>query len=109
MSQQGLTAEKPQPKESPPKGLAALRVLRHPAMLRLWLAQVLYLSIQSTATYALIVQTTDATHSATLVGLVIIALTLPPFLFSAPAGALVDRLDRRRVLWVSNVLRALSA
>lgn len=86
-----------------------LRVLRHPAMLRLWLAQVLYLSVQSTASYAMIVQMTDATHSATLVGLVIIALTLPPFLFSAPAGALVDRLDRRRVLWVSNALRAISA
>ena len=71
--------------------------------------QVLYLSVQSTASYAMIVQMTDATHSATLVGLVIIALTLPPFLFSAPAGALVDRLDRRQVLWVSNVLRALSA
>jgi MFS family permease len=97
------------PNERSPKGVAALRVLRHPAMLRLWLAQVLYLSVQSTASYAMIVQMTDATHSATLVGLVIIALTLPPFLFSAPAGALVDRLDRRRVLWVSNVLRALSA
>ncbi len=110
MSQQGLTAEqKPQPKEDSPQGLAVLRVLRHPAMLRLWLAQVLYLSVQSTATYAMIVQMTAATHSATLVGLVIIALTLPPFLFSAPAGALVDRLDRRRVLWISNALRALSA
>jgi MFS family permease len=110
MSQpESITEPQTQSNERSPKGLAALRVLRHPAMLRLWLAQILYLSVQSTASYAMIVQMTNATHSATLVGLVIIALTLPPFLFSAPAGALVDRLDRRRVLWVSNVLRALSA
>jgi MFS family permease len=51
---------------------------------------------------------TDETHSATLVGLVIIALSLPLVLFGAPAGALVDRLDRRRILWISNVVRALS-
>jgi MFS family permease len=110
MSQHAPTAKPQMPlNQHPSKGLAVLRVLRHPAMLRLWLAQVLYLSVQSTASYAMIVQMTDVTHSATLVGLVIIALTLPPFLFSAPAGALVDRLDRRRILWVSNVLRALSA
>lgn len=88
---------------------AVLRVLRHPAMLRLWSAQVIYLSAQSTAGYALIIQMTNATHSATLVGLVLIALILPPFLLSAPAGALVDRLERRQVLWVSNALRVLSA
>ncbi len=90
-------------------GSSVLRVLRHPAMLRLWMAQVIYLSLQSTASYALIVQMTDETHSATLVGLVLIALTIPPFLLSAPAGALVDRLERRWVLWVSNVLRAISS
>src|SRR5690242_12046310 len=56
----------------------------------------------------MIVLITDETHSATLVGLVIIALSLPLVLFGAPAGALVDRLDRRRILWISNVVRALS-
>jgi MFS family permease len=85
-----------------------LKVLRHPALLRLWLAQIIYLSVQFTASYAMIVLITDETHSATLVGLVIIALSLPLVLFGAPAGALVDRLDRRRILWISNVVRALS-
>ncbi len=90
------------------KGLDVLKVLRHSAMLRLWLAQIIYLSVQFTASYAMIVLITDETHSATLVGLVIIALSLPLVLFGAPAGALVDRLDRRRILWISNVVRALS-
>src|SRR5690242_3706049 len=88
------------------KGLAVLRVLRHPAMFRLWLAQVIYLSVQFTASYAMIVLITNETHSAVMVGLVIIALSLPLVLFGAPAGALVDRMDRRFVLWVSNVVRA---
>lgn len=92
----------------PLKGLEVLRVLRHPALLRLWLAQIIYLSVQFTASYAMIVLITDETHSATLVGLVIIALSLPLVLFGAPAGALVDRLDRRRILWISNVVRAIS-
>jgi MFS family permease len=90
------------------KGLEVLKVLRHPALLRLWLAQIIYLSVQFTASYAMIVLITDETHSATLVGLVIIALSLPLVLFGAPAGALVDRLDRRRILWISNVVRAFS-
>lgn len=90
------------------QGLAVLRVLQHPAMFRLWLAQVIYLSVQSAASYGMIVRMTDETGSATLVGLVLIALTLPPFLLGAPAGALVDRMDRRSVLWISNVLRALA-
>ena len=85
-----------------------LRVLRHPAMLRLWLAQIIYLSLQFTASYALIVLISDATHSATMVGLVIIALTLPLVLLAAPAGMLVDRMDRRKVLWISNVIRAVA-
>ena len=93
---------------TPPGGLAVLGVLRHSAMLRLWLAQVIYLSVQSAASYGMIVRMTDETGSATLVGLVLIALTLPTFLLGAPAGALVDRMDRRNVLWISNVLRALA-
>ncbi len=90
------------------QALTVLRVLRHPAMLRLWLAQIIYLSLQFTASYAMIVLISDATHSATMVGLVIIALTLPLVLLAAPAGMLVDRLNRRRVLWISNVVRALA-
>jgi MFS family permease len=90
------------------QGPAVIGVLRHSAMLRLWLAQVIYLSVQSAASYGMIVRMTDETGSAILVGLVLIALTLPTFLLGAPAGALVDRMDRRSVLWISNLLRALA-
>jgi MFS family permease len=109
MPQNGLASERRgQRQETPSQGLAVLRVLRHSAMLRLWLAQVIYLSVQSAASYGMVVQMTDETGSATLVSLVLIALTLPAFLLGAPAGALVDRMNRRNVLWVSNALRALA-
>jgi MFS family permease len=38
------------------------------------------------------------THSATLAGLLIVCQTLPSFLFSAWAGPVVDRHDRRRLI-----------
>jgi MFS family permease len=88
------------------KSFAVFRVLRHPALLRLWLAQVIYLSVQFTVSYAMIVLITNLTRSATMVGFVIIALSFPIFLLGAPAGTLVDRMDKRKVLWISNVVRA---
>jgi MFS family permease len=98
-----------QRRNAPSSKLAVLRVLRHSAMLRLWLAQIIYLSVQSAVAYGIVVRITEETNSATLVGLALIAQTLPTFLFGAPAGALVDRIDRRSVLWVSNALRALAS
>ncbi len=77
-------------------------------MLRLWLAQVIYLSVQFTASYAMIVLITNLTRSTTMVGFVIIALSLPIFLLGAPAGTLVDRINKRTVLWVSNIVRAVA-
>ncbi len=48
-----------------------------------------------------------ATTSPTLVGLVATCATLPWILVSLPAGAIVDRLDRRMVLVAADVFRAL--
>src|SRR5262249_10527020 len=38
----------------------------------------------------------------------IVAFSVPALLFGAPAGVVVDRFDRRTVLWVSNLLRAVA-
>ncbi|WBB77586.1 MFS transporter [Micromonospora sp. WMMD882] len=46
------------------------------------------------------------TRSPTLVAGVAVTFSLPWLLFALPAGALVDRLDRRRVMLVANTLRA---
>jgi MFS family permease len=47
------------------------------------------------------------TRDARLIAGLTVAFTLPWLLFSLPAGAIVDRLDRRRVMWRVNVARGL--
>jgi predicted MFS family arabinose efflux permease len=51
----------------------------------------------------------DATGSAFLVSLVLVAFSLPSFLVSPIAGPLVDRLDRRRLLIVVSAGQAVCA
>ncbi|MDQ3771675.1 MAG: MFS transporter [Actinomycetota bacterium] len=46
------------------------------------------------------------TRSPTLIAGLTVALTLPWLLFALPAGALADRLDRRRAMLGANVVRA---
>src|SRR5262249_1360593 len=48
------------------------------------------------------------THSPQQAGFVAAVGVLPPLLLSLPAGALVDRLDRKRLMIVCDVLRALN-
>lgn len=49
------------------------------------------------------------TDSPLLIAGVSLALTLPWLLFALPAGALADRLDRRRVMLAANTVRAVLA
>ena len=48
----------------------------------------------------------DLTRDPTSIAAVTFALRLPWLLFALVAGALVDRWDRRRVMWISDVVRA---
>lgn len=82
------------------------RLLKNRHFLLLWMAQLISLTILNAANFGVVLQITDMTHSVFLVGLSIIAFTLPAVPFSAVAGALVDKLNKRMVLWVSNILRA---
>ncbi len=80
-------------------------LLRNRFFLRLWLAQLLSQTIQNAANYGLLVLIAELTRSSTLIGLAIISFSIPAVLFGVPAGVLVDRINRRQVLWISNVLR----
>lgn len=51
----------------------------------------------------------DATGSALLVSLLLVAFSLPSFLASPIAGSVADRYDRRRVLIIISIAQALSA
>src|SRR5437764_1555283 len=89
-------------------GEGFITLLKKKNFLRLWLAQLLSMTILFASNYALLVLIEEVTGSTTLVGLAIIAFSLPALLLGAPAGAYVDRLNKRRVLWGSNCLRAIA-
>ncbi len=85
-------------------------LMRNRYFLRLWLAQLISQTIMNAANYALIIVTQrSGTGSFTAAAGAIVAFSLPALLFGAPAGVLVDRFDRRLVLWVSNLLRAIAS
>ena len=81
-------------------------VLRNRSFVLLWLAQLLSQIAFNAANYGVIAFVTAVTHSTVLVGVAIVSFTLPAVPFSLLAGVYVDYLDKRLVLWVSNLLRA---
>ena len=85
-----------------------LTLLRKRNFLRLWLAQLISMTIFNASNYALLILIEEVTGSTTLVGLAIICFSLPALLFSAMAGVFVDHMNKRRVLWGSNCLRAIA-
>jgi len=73
---------------------------------RLWTATGLSGLADGVVKVALPLVAVQYTHSPTLIAGLAVALTLPWLLFSLPAGALADRLDRRRIMLVANGIRA---
>lgn len=91
--------------EQPTNVASFQRVLKNRHFLLLWLAQLISLTALNAANYGVIVIVNEQTHSVFMAGLAIIAFTLPAIPFSAVAGVIVDRMNKRLVLWVSNLLR----
>ncbi len=85
-----------------------LTLLKKRNFLRLWLAQLISMTIFFASNYALLILIENVTHSTTLVGVSIICFSLPAVIFGPLAGVLVERMNKRRVLWSSNLLRALA-
>jgi MFS family permease len=104
---QGLTDPALAAVSAKPRGFRTL--MRNRLFLRLWLAQLISQTIMNAANYALIIVTQKTGSGGfTAAAGAIVAFSLPALLFGAPAGVLVDRFDRRLVLWVSNFLRAVA-
>jgi len=85
-----------------------ITLLKKRDFLCLWLAQLISMTILNASNYALLVLIEEVTGSTTLVGLAIICFSIPAVIFGAPAGVYVDRMNKRRVLWGSNCLRAIA-
>lgn len=90
-----------------PRGFAPL--FRNNQFVRLWLAQIISQTIMNAANYGMIVLVTTVSNSSLATSGAVVSFSLPALFLSVPAGALVDRFDRRLVLWVSNALRALAS
>ncbi len=106
-----ILTEQPEKSMNPEQqqGMASFRqVLRNRNFLLLWLAQLISLTILNAANFGLIVLVNKPPDGTFMAGLAIIAFTLPAIPFSAIAGAIVDRIDKRSVLWISNLLRMLT-
>lgn len=94
------------------KGKKSLHVYRslftNRPFLFLWLAQLFSQIAFNAANYGVIIIVTQVTHgSAFMVGLAIVSFTLPAVPFSILAGVSIDTLEKRQVLWLCNLARAI--
>jgi len=83
-------------------------VWRNGAFVRLWIAQAITQTAMNAIWYALLVIVEEASHSRTQLGITILSVIVPSVLFGVPAGAYVDRWDKRKVLVVTNLARAVA-
>ncbi len=87
-------------------------VLANGAFLRLWMAQGISQTSQQTINFTLLIQVRQIAQQGSLLGtntavaLLILCFATPPILFSALAGILVERADKRLIMAGVNVGRA---
>jgi MFS family permease len=87
---------------SQPGGLA---VLGNRPFLLLWLAQLATQVGGNMVIYGLTIIITAAYASATAVSALLLCFLVPAIVFSALAGVFVDRVDKRHMLLITNILR----
>ncbi len=74
---------------------------------KLWLSQALSLTAFNMINFTLLIRVFDLTHSSILVSLFVLSFGIPSLLFGAIAGVFADRWNRRSVLIVTNLIRAI--
>ena len=84
-------------------------VLRISAFRYLWLAQLLSLTAQNGIHFIQLVLIERLTGQSLQIGLMIVAFSLPPVIFSFVAGTVIDRIPKRYIIIFSNLFRALLA
>jgi MFS family permease len=90
-----------------PDANGVLAVLKNRNFLLLWLAQAATQIGGNMVVYGLTVLVYSGTRSNSAVSLLLLTFLAPAVFFSAVAGVYVDRLDRRLILIVTNLLRAI--
>ena len=101
------------PPDSPAPRGGYRALLRNRAFLRLWLAQAISQTAQQIINFALLIEVRQLIEQRgvgggnTALSLLIICFATPPILFSALAGVVVDRSNKRFIMAAVNALRAL--
>jgi Na+/melibiose symporter-like transporter len=84
------------------------QVLRNRHFVLLWMAQLVSLTALNAANFGLVALVSARPDGPILANLAIIVFIIPAVPFSALAGVIVDRLNKHRVLHISNTLRLLT-
>ncbi|HET8567882.1 MAG TPA: MFS transporter [Candidatus Limnocylindria bacterium] len=92
----------------PLEAAAERGLLRNRAFLAIWSAQILSQTAANAITFTLIVLVAELTKSNTQSSILILLAIAPAVVFGIVAGVVVDRTDRKRVLIITNIARALS-
>jgi MFS family permease len=99
----------PTPTSAPPpvasEDLGALAVLHNRPFLLLWLAQLSTQVGGNMVIFGLATIINHSYHSNIAVGALFLSFLVPAIIFSALAGVFVDRVDKRHMLVVTNIIR----
>jgi MFS family permease len=98
----------PAKKPRPTKLMSMLTILREPQFRRIFFAQSVSSLGDQIAPVAVAFAVLETLHSATDLGLVLSARTLPLVLFLVVGGAWADRLPRKRLMVASDLVRLLT-
>jgi len=103
------TVAEPPPSANPPRAKTADArvVLANPRFRNLWLAEVISRIGDGLTSLAILVVIHRVTGSVTALAGMAIVTSLPQLVFGLHAGVLADRMDRRRIMIASDVLRGL--
>jgi MFS family permease len=91
------------------KNTSTFAALRNPVFRKLWFASVLSGTCVAAHDCAATWVMYKLSASAFFLSLMSTVASLPFFLFTLPAGALADIVDRRKLLWIMNVWLAVAA
>lgn len=106
-------SERPEPLTTNAHG-RFIDVLENRAFLRLWIVQAFSQTGQNMTNFSLlilvraIIDRYQIEQANTAIGLTVLAFSVPAILFSPFAGVVVDRSNKRTVLFITNALRGLA-
>jgi MFS family permease len=98
-------AEEGRRKPSEPESTSGMAVLGNRPFLLLWLAQLSTQVGGNMVIYGLTIIITASYASNSAVSALLLSFLVPAIIFSAIAGVFVDRVDKRHMLIVTNILR----